>query len=124
LEAERLDRITLRNIVARGRHGVHPGERDRPQQLHVDLGLELNLSRAMQTDELADTVDYAAVHRRVVEIVETHSYALLERLAAEILDAVMSDSRIVRAELSIAKPGLLDGATPNVMIVREREPRP
>lgn len=78
----------------------------------------------MQTDELADTVDYAAVHRRVVEIVETHSYALLERLAAEILDAVMSDSRIVRAELSIAKPGLLDGATPNVMIVREREPRP
>jgi 7,8-dihydroneopterin aldolase/epimerase/oxygenase len=121
LEAERLDRITLKNIVAHGRHGHSPGERDRLQALHIDLQLDLDLTLPARSDELADTVDYADVHRRVVHIVETRSFALLERLAGAILENIMIDAKIVRAELSIAKPGLLDGATPAVTIVRERE---
>ena len=56
----------------------------------------------------------------MVEIVETHSYALIERLAAEILDRIFGDVRILRAELTIAKPHLLEGATPSVTLTRER----
>ncbi len=118
-----MDRITVKNIVAHGRHGANPGEREHPQAFHIDLHLDLDLTKATRSDELTDTIDYAAVHRRVLEIVESHSYALLERLGGAILDGVASDARIVRAEVSIAKPELLDGATPSVTIVRERKSR-
>ncbi|HTX57005.1 MAG TPA: dihydroneopterin aldolase [Candidatus Acidoferrales bacterium] len=119
-----MDRIVLHDIIVEGRHGVNPRERERAQPFRVDLVLHLDLSRAAQSDDLHDTVNYAAVHRKIVEIVQTRSYALLERLAAAILDEVAADERIRCADISIAKPGLLDGATPSVRLVREREPWP
>ncbi|HUN29132.1 MAG TPA: dihydroneopterin aldolase [Alphaproteobacteria bacterium] len=119
-----MDRIVLRGIVAHGRHGAYPKERELSQPFQVDLELHLDLSAAAASDDLSDTIDYAGVQRRIVEIVQSRSYALLERLAAAILDEVAVDQRIVRADISIAKPGLLDGATPSVRLVRQREPWP
>jgi dihydroneopterin aldolase len=119
-----MDRIVLHDIIAHGKHGVKSDERATPQPFRIDLVLHLDLSRAASSDDLHDTINYAAVHRRIVEIVQTHSYALLEKLAAVILDDVAGDERIRSADISIAKPGILDGATPSVRLVREREPWP
>ncbi len=115
-----MDRITLSKIVASGRHGANPGERDRAQPFHVDIEMDVDLSRAAASDALEDTVNYADVHRRVVDIVERRSYALLERLADEILADVMTDVRVVAASVRIAKPQLLDGATPSITMARKR----
>lgn len=118
-----MDRITLRGIRAMGRHGANPGEREREQPLDIDLALEIDLSAAQASDELADTLDYALLHRRLVDLISTTSYALLERLAGDLLEAVFEDARVVRAEVTIAKPGILDGATPGVTLVRENPRR-
>ena len=50
------------------------------------------------------TMDYASLHERLVRVVATTSYALLERLAADLLDAVFADRRVVRAEVTVSKP--------------------
>jgi dihydroneopterin aldolase len=113
-----MDRIALRGIRAYGKHGANPGERDEAQPFDVDLIVELDLQAAMKSDDLAQTLDYAALHAKVVEVVTTRSYALLERLAAEILDVALSYPKIARAEVTIAKPNLLNGATPSVTIAR------
>ena len=85
----------------------------------IDLELELDLQRAGRSDDLADTVDYAALHRRIIEIVESSSYALLEKLGDALLDAAFADRRVARATLRIAKPEILEGATPSVTLRRE-----
>lgn len=113
-----MDRIALHRIRAYGRHGADPGEREEIQPFEIDLAAEVNLRRASESDRLADTIDYAALHARLVQIVADTSYALLERLAAELLGAVFEDHRIVRAEITVAKPAILDGATPSVMLER------
>lgn len=123
MEAERVDRITIGNIVAQGRHGALEGERDRAQPFHIAVELELDLTRAGVTDELHDTVNYADVYRTVVRLVEERSFRLLERLASAVLDDILRDPRIVSAEISIAKPGLLDGATPCVVVRRKNRAR-
>jgi 7,8-dihydroneopterin aldolase/epimerase/oxygenase len=115
-----MDRIVLHDILVHGKHGVNPTERETLQPFRIDLVLHVDLSRAAESDDLHDTINYSAVYRRIVEIVQTHSYSLLEKLAAVILDEVASDERIRSADISIAKPGLLDGATPSVRLVRER----
>ena len=113
-----MDRIALRGVRAYGRHGANPGERENPQAFDLDVTAEIDLRAAQASDELADTLDYAELYGRLVEVVASTSHALLERLGGDLLEAIFADARIVRAEISIAKPGLLDGATPSVTLRR------
>jgi dihydroneopterin aldolase len=113
-----MDRVTLRGVRAAGRHGWEAGERDRAQPFEIDVDAEIDLRAAQASDDLSATIDYAALQRRVVGIVQSTSYALLERLASDILDAIFEDRRVVRAVVTIAKPAILDGATPSVTFDR------
>jgi dihydroneopterin aldolase len=113
-----LDAISLRGVRTYGRHGANPGERDRRQLIVVDVTAQLDLHGVETSDDLTLTVDYAALHQRLVRVVATTSYALLERLAADLLDAIFFDRRVVHAEVTLSKPGILDGATPSVTLAR------
>lgn len=114
-----MDVIALDGIRVLGRHGAHPDERDREQPFEVSLRAEIDLSAAAHSDDVGDTLDYADVHERVVGVVQSTSFALLERLAAAILEVVLRDPRVARASVEVAKPQLLDGATPRVRMSRE-----
>lgn len=115
-----MDEISLRGVRAYGRHGANPGERERRQLIEIDLTVELDLQAAKKSDELSQTIDYDALHARVVRIVSVTSFVLLERLGAEILDAIFEDDRIVRTTVTLSKPQILAGATPSVTLTRDR----
>ena len=115
-----MDEIAITGIRAYGRHGAYAGEKDRPQPFDIALKLELDLGPPSQSDRLEDTIDYARIHRRVVEVVELGSFDLLERLGAAIVEVAFEDARVTAAEVSVAKPGLLDGATATVTLRRSR----
>ena len=113
-----MDRITLHGVRAYGRHGFDPGEREHPQPFDIDVTLEMDLRAAESSDDIADTVDYAALCKRLIAVVATTSYALLERLAGDLLGELFNDRRVMRAEVTVGKPGILDGATPSVTLDR------
>jgi dihydroneopterin aldolase len=115
------DSIELRGIRAWGHHGANPGEQDVAQPFDIDVAFDLDLGAARASDALADTVSYADVHADVLRIVARERFALLERLGEVLLDTLMSDPRIVRARIAIAKPRLLAGATPVVTLHRSRQ---
>jgi dihydroneopterin aldolase len=114
------DTIALRGIRAFGRHGANAGEKDVPQPFDVDVALDIDLASARRTDALSETVDYAALHAAIVEIIGTTSYDLLERIGQDVLDRIFRDPRVTRAEVSIGKPRLLSGATPVVTLRQAR----
>jgi dihydroneopterin aldolase len=112
--------IAVRGIRAYGCHGIEPGERDLAQLLRIDVVIEADLQRAACSDDLGDTIDYASVARRLAHVVESTSFGLLERLARELLDTLLRDPRVLRAEVTVAKPGILNGATPSVTLESRR----
>jgi dihydroneopterin aldolase len=114
------DTIAVRGIRAFGRHGANPGEKNVPQPFDVDFRLDVDLESARRSDVLNETVDYAALHAAIVEIVTTTSYDLLERLGQVMLDRIFLDPRVLRAEVTIGKPRLLAGATPVVTLRQTR----
>lgn len=114
------DRIAVRGIRAYGKHGANPGERDYVQPFDIEIELDVTIAAARTHDTLVDTIDYAALHARIVCMVETLSFQLLERLGDEILSEIMADERISAAALTIAKPRLLGGATPSVRLTASR----
>jgi dihydroneopterin aldolase len=114
-----VDVIALRGVRAHGRHGANPGEREHEQPFDLDVFIEMDLQQATRSDELADTFDYAKLHERITYVVASTSFMLLERLAGEVLQDIFNDRRVARAEIEIAKPALLNGATPSVRLRRE-----
>src|SRR5690606_30541893 len=63
-----LDRIELRGLRARGRHGCLPAERELGQVFVVDAVLGLDTRPAAEEDDLARTVDYGALADRLATI--------------------------------------------------------
>jgi dihydroneopterin aldolase len=98
------DRITLRGMQFMGRHGVTAEERAGPQPFEVDLMLRLDLSAPAETDDLADTVNYATLFELARAVVEEHSFHLLEALAAAIADAVLAAHAVDDVEVRVRKP--------------------
>ncbi len=118
-----MDRISISGIRASGHHGVRASERAVAQPFDVILCVELDLDAPARSDDIADTVDYARLRERAIAVIERTSYALLERLARAILDDAFEDGRVVRAEVTLSKPGVLDGATPSVTMSRSNDRR-
>ncbi len=111
-----LDTIELTGIRAFGHHGADPGEKLVAQPFDIDVALEIDLSAARASDALDDTLDYSTLHATIVRLVGERSYDLIERLGADLLDAILADRRVQRARVRIAKPALLAGATPAVVL--------
>jgi len=115
-----VDRIALRGIRVLARHGADPGEREREQLFELDVVVELDLATAAASDEIADTLHYGRLYRKIVDVVRERSHVLLERVAGDVLEVLLEDARVARAKVTVAKPELLDGATPSVTLERER----
>ena len=117
------DRIALRGMRFLGRHGVSLEERMEPQPIEVDVVMELDLAAAASSDELADTLDYAAVFTQVAGIVEGQSYRLLEALAGTIADAILAAGNVDSVEVRVRKPRApLPGAFETVEVTLRRPP--
>lgn len=98
------DRIALRGLAVRGRHGVFESERIDGQEFVIDVVLDIDTSAAAHSDELADTVDYGALALTIADIVGGAPVNLLETLADRIAQACLDDVRVGSVEVSVHKP--------------------
>ena len=98
------DRIALTGLRVRGHHGVFEHEKVDGQDFLVDLTAWIDLDVAGRTDELGDTLDYGALAGRVAGIVGGPSRNLIESVAADIAEEVMTDPRVHAVEITIHKP--------------------
>ena len=80
--------IHLRNVRFHAFHGVMPQERRVGAYFLVNLRVGYPLEKAMRSDEVADTLNYAALYAVVREEMMTPSN-LLEHVAGRIADAVI-----------------------------------
>lgn len=98
------DRIELRGLRIRGHHGVYEHERRDGQDFVVDMTVWLDLAAAAASDDLADTLDYGALAQRAADIVAGPPRHLIETVAGEIADGVMTDDRVHAVEVAVHKP--------------------
>src|ERR1700756_3886385 len=98
------DRIELRGLTVRGRHGVFDHERADGQDFVVDITVWIDLVDAAASDDLADTYDYATLAERAAGIVAGPARNLIETVGAEIADFVMDDARAHAVEVTVHKP--------------------
>ena len=95
--------ISLRNVRFRAFHGVMPQERRVGADFLVNLRVGYPLEKAMQSDEVGDTLNYAALY----EVVKTEMMQpshLLEHVAGRIVSAIEKQFPLVTSiDLELTK---------------------
>ena len=85
-------------------HGVTDAEQEVGQRLVVDVRLEAAATDALETDDVADTVDYGAVSYRIASLASERSCRTLEALIAMIADSLIEEFGLVRVWIRATKP--------------------
>ena len=98
------DTISLRGLRVRGHHGVFDFERRDGQDFVVDVELELDLTKAAATDDVADTVHYGELAGRLVTVIAGEPVNLIETLADRLAAVCLADPRVAAATVTVHKP--------------------
>lgn len=101
-----MNKILLENMMFYGFHGVHEYEREQGQRFYVDVEMTADLSKAGQTDDLNDTIDYTVVYDSVKDIMENHRFQLLEALGTHIAEDIVTMPLIDEVTIRIRKPAV------------------
>lgn len=97
------DKIVIERLEFQGRCGITREERRKPQPMAIDLELDCETASATASDHLSDTVDYAQVAERIVELGGHEACALLETLAEKVLTLLFTEFPISRARVWLRK---------------------
>lgn len=111
--------IELRGLAFYAYHGVLPEERQRGNNFVVDLTIEADISKAISTDDLDDTVNYAAVYDVVKREMNVPSM-LLEHVCGRIATVLLEEfEMLLRVSVCVVKKNPpIEGAGPCESAVR------
>lgn len=114
------DVIQLQGVKAFGFHGVLEHEKINGQEFIVDVRIETNFDAAVDTDDVALTINYAEVAQDVVDSVTGERFDLIETLADHIAQKIIVRSGVMRVFVTVHKPHApIDHEFSNVSVVRE-----
>jgi dihydroneopterin aldolase len=98
------DTISITGLRLTGYHGVFEHEKRDGQEFGVDLEIELDLSSAGRTDELQNTLDYSVVVDQVAQRVTGEIVDLIETLAHDSAQLVLSHPQPTAVTVTVHKP--------------------
>ncbi|ERT07611.1 dihydroneopterin aldolase [Lyngbya aestuarii BL J] len=99
-----MDAIHIRQIRCYGYTGYLPEEQTLGQWFEVDLTLGLDLTKSGQSDAIEDTLDYREAIAIVEKQIKTCKFALVERLASEIAQALLQQPLVQQVRVQLTKP--------------------
>ena len=111
-------KISLTDLEVHYHVGVPDEERARPQRLLVTVEMESDFSKAAKTDSIADTIDYFAVSQRLLKFGEGKSWKLIEKLATDICDMILSEFRPQSVSVEVKKFVIPQARYVSVLVTR------
>jgi len=117
-----MDKIIIKNLVARGIIGVNDWERTRPQNILINITMFTDTRLAAQTDDLNDCINYSTMSKKVLAHAETVNRLTVEALANDLAKICLSEKEVQKVIVSVEKPGAVRFAeSVGVVIERTRD---
>ena len=101
------DRILIRDLMVRGIIGLNDWEREKQQDILINLTLYTDCRAAGRSDSVDDALNYRTLTKAVIAYVESSQHFLVEALAAGIAHICVLDFGADRATVRVEKPGAL-----------------
>jgi dihydroneopterin aldolase len=114
-----MDRVFIEDLRVQTVIGIFDWEREIKQTVSLDLEMAFDITAAGRSDDIADTLDYKAVSKRLIQFVEKSEYQLVEALAEQCARIVLAEFPVPWLRLKLSKPGAVRGSSA-VGVVIER----
>ena len=101
------DKIFIKDLLLRAIIGLNDWEREKKQDLLINLTIYLDARAAAASDHVDDSVNYRSLTKAVIEYVETSSHYLVEALAGELARIAVLEFGAERVVVRVEKPGAL-----------------
>ncbi len=116
-----MDRILIKDLLARCIIGVNDDERREKQDVVINVALYADLRPAARSDRFEDAIDYRALKKRILSVVESSQYYLVEALAERIAEICLENPDVQLAQVTVEKPSALRFArSVGVEVTRDR----
>lgn len=115
-----LDFLFIERLKIPVRIGTTDEERAFPQIIFLSIEIETSLERSGLSDDIADTVDYAAVTAEVENFVKSREFTLVEALAEAAARIVLNRPLVTATRIRVEKKVLPQVESVGVQICREK----
>ncbi len=114
-----MDIVYIKGLEVKTVIGIYDWEKEIKQKITIDLKMASDITKAAETDEIADALDYKAVSKRLISFVEESEIQLIETLAEKIAEIVLTEFGVKWLKLTLGKPGAVTGSK-DVGVIIER----
>ena len=98
----KIENLRLRTVV-----GIFEWEKKVRQDIVINIDIEFDGSEAVEKDDIAFTVDYKSITKKIISDIEGKEFNLIERIAGDVVRIILEDDRVSRATVKVDKPGAL-----------------
>jgi FolB domain-containing protein len=117
-----MDKVIIKDLLARGIIGVNDWERKRAQDILINLTLFTDAKRAGETDNLEDCVNYSTMSKKILARAESAGRLTVEALANDLAKICFEDKGVQKVIVRVEKPGAVRFAgSVGVEIERSRD---
>jgi D-erythro-7,8-dihydroneopterin triphosphate epimerase len=116
-----IDRIPISDLRARCIIGVNGEERREKQDVVINLIIFADLLKAGKSERFEDTVDYRAIKRQILTMVEASKFHLIEALTEAAAQIRLKNLRVSEVQARVEKPSALRFARSVGVEIRRRQ---
>ena len=100
-----MDQVFIRDLSVRGIIGINDWEREKKQEILINIVIYTDLHKAGASDEMVDSVNYRTVAKKVITHTETANRFTVEALAADIAAICLDEAGVEKVRVRVEKPG-------------------
>ena len=117
-----MDKVIIKDLLARGIIGINDWERNRPQDILINITIFTDSNRAAETDNIDDCVDYSTISKKVQAHAEGSERLTVEALANDLAKICLKENGVQKVIVRVEKPGAVRFArSVGVEIERSRD---
>ncbi|MFT3805773.1 dihydroneopterin aldolase [Arenimonas sp.] len=105
-----MDKVFIEALEIECVIGIYDWERKIRQPVVLDIEMDFDNRKPAASDDIADTLDYKAVSKRLIQFVSESEFGLVERLAEHCCAIILDEFAVSRVKLKLSKPGAVRGA--------------
>jgi len=100
-----MDQVFIKDLLVRGIIGINDWEREKEQDILINIVMYADLTTAGITDDIKDCVNYRTVAKKVFAHVESAKRYTVEALASDLAKLCLSEPGVLKVRVRVEKPG-------------------
>ena len=100
-----MDKVIIKNLLARGIIGIRDWERKRTQDILINIVLYTDTHQAAETDDITYCADYSMISKKVQAHAESAGRLTVEALANDLARLCLEEKNVQKVTVRVEKPG-------------------